>query len=70
MAEAVKLGYRDLAEANEYFYDLNDKDLLALVVQVTGVEADNQVAKLTLSTIKALKSVEFRVVSALDQRVA
>lgn len=55
-AEAVKLGYRELAQANEYFFDLNDKDLLALIVQVTGVEADSQVAKLTLSTLKALKA--------------
>jgi uncharacterized protein DUF5343 len=57
VAEAVKLGYRDLADANEYFYDLGDKELLALIVQVTGSEADSQVAKLTFSTLKALKSL-------------
>jgi hypothetical protein len=55
-AEAVKIGYRELGQANEYFYDLNDKDLLALIVQVTGAEADSQVAKLTLSTLKTLKA--------------
>lgn len=56
VANAVKTGYKALSEANEYFYDLNDKDLLALIVQVTGVEAGNQVAKLTLSTLKTLKT--------------
>lgn len=56
IAEAVKFGYRELGDANEYFYDLNDKDLLALIVQVTGSEANSQVAKLTMSTLKTLKS--------------
>lgn len=52
----MKIGYRELAQANEYFFDLNDKDLLALIVQVTGAESDSQVAKLTLSTLKVLKA--------------
>ncbi|MFN0244758.1 MAG: DUF5343 domain-containing protein [Planctomycetota bacterium] len=56
LAAAVRFGYKSLTQANEYFFDLNDKDLLALIVQVTGVEADNQVAKLTLSTLKQLKA--------------
>lgn len=56
VAEAVKIGYRELTQANEYFFDLIDKDLLALIVQVTGAESDSQVAKLTLSTLKALKA--------------
>lgn len=43
-------------QANEYFYRLPDKELLALIVQVTGVESDNRVAALTLSCIKALKA--------------
>lgn len=55
-ADAVRHGYKALAEANEYFYALSDKDLLSLIVQVTGAEADSQVAKLTLSTLKNLKS--------------
>lgn len=55
VAAAIRLGYKDLLQANEYFYKLSDKDLLALIVQVTGVEADNRAAALTLSCIKALK---------------
>lgn len=55
VADAIRLGYKDLLQANEYFYRLSDKDLLALIVQVTGVEADNRAAALTLSAIKMLK---------------
>ena len=56
VADAVRHGYKPLLESNEYFYDLSDKDLLSLIVQVTGAEADSQVAKLTLSTLKNLKT--------------
>jgi Family of unknown function (DUF5343) len=56
IAEAVKIGYKELALANEYFYDLSDKELLALILQVTGAAADSDPAKLTLRTIKTLKS--------------
>jgi hypothetical protein len=56
VADAIRFGYKALSEANEYFYDLSDKDLLALIVQVTGAEANSQVAKLTLSTLKNLKA--------------
>ena len=55
VADAIRIGYKDLLQANEYFYRLSDKDLLALIVQVTGVEADNRAAALTLSAIKMLK---------------
>lgn len=55
VVDAIKIGYKELEKVNEYFYELNDKDLLALIVQVTGVEAGNKVAGLTLSTFKALK---------------
>lgn len=56
IADAIKIGYRELLEVNEYFYDLSDKDLLALIVQVTGAESDSAVAKYTLYTFKQLKA--------------
>lgn len=56
MADAIRIGYKELLQANEYFYRLSDKDLLALIVQVTGVEAENRAAALTLSAIKVLKA--------------
>ncbi|SFP82405.1 hypothetical protein SAMN03159339_4163 [Variovorax sp. 770b2] len=55
IAEAIRIGYKDLAQSNEYFYMLDDKGLLALIVQVTGAEANGAVPKLIQSTLKALK---------------
>lgn len=56
VAEAILHGYKPLSEVNEYFFDLVDKELLALILQVTGAASDSPVPKLTLSTLKALKS--------------
>ena len=56
IASAIRNGYQKLAQVNEYFYELGDKELQALIVQVTGSESDSSVAKLTLSTLKALKA--------------
>jgi hypothetical protein len=56
IADAIRIGYKELLKANEYFYKLNDKDLLALIIQVTGVESDSRAAMLTLSTLKSLKN--------------
>lgn len=54
IADAMKVGYKDLLQANEYFYRLDDKKLLDLIIQVTGAEAQSSVAKLTLSALKIL----------------
>ncbi len=56
IADAIKIGYRPLLEVNEYFYELDDKELLSLIVQVTGAEVDSAVAKYTLYTFKQLKA--------------
>lgn len=56
VAEAIKQGYQDLMDANEYFYKLADKELLPLIVQVTGLDAQNKICKLILGTINNLKS--------------
>lgn len=55
VAEAVKIGYRELFDVNEYCYELSDKDLLSLVCQVTGAAVDSSTAKLTVSCFKNLK---------------
>jgi hypothetical protein len=66
MADAIRFGYRELVKANEYFHQLSDKELLALIVQVTGVDANNRTAALTLSTLKALKDfADFNTPDAL-----
>ena len=55
VAEAIRIGYRELFDVNEYCYDLSDKDLLSLVCQVTGAAANSSTAKLTVSCFKNLK---------------
>ncbi|WP_156373523.1 DUF5343 domain-containing protein [Pseudorhodoferax sp. Leaf267] len=72
MAEAVRFGYTELVKANEYFYRLSDKELFALIVQVTGADAENSAAKMTLACLKVLKSfADFELVEAkptIDER--
>jgi hypothetical protein len=58
IADAIKLGYAPLKQINEYFYELSDQDLMNLILQVTGLDHDNQVAKLVFSTLKGFE--EFR----------
>jgi len=55
IADAIIFGYAPLKQTNEYFYELPDKDLMNLILQVTGLDHDNAVAKLTFSTLKGLK---------------
>jgi len=54
-AEAVKIGYAPLEEQNEYFQDLDDNGLAALVTQVTGSAQGDNVARLICATLKNLK---------------
>jgi hypothetical protein len=56
VADAIRLGYAPLGQVNEYFFDLPDQDLSNLILQVTGLDHDNQVAKLIFSTLKTLKN--------------
>jgi hypothetical protein len=55
LGEAIKQSYKELSAANEYFYRLPDKDLQALILQVTGLNSDNRVAQAILGTLKAMK---------------
>lgn len=57
VAEAIKIGYRPLLEVNEYFYLLSDKDLKALIVQTSGLDADDKIVKLIFSTLINLKQL-------------
>ena len=55
IAAAIKHGYQPLGSINEYFYRLDDKGLLALIIQATGTKPDSTSAKQIFSTLKALK---------------
>jgi hypothetical protein len=55
-AEAMRYGYKELYEVNEYAHELSDKDLKGLVVQVSGLEETSTVVALVVSTFKKLKA--------------
>lgn len=54
-AEALKIGYKTLFEANEYAHELQDAKLKGLLVQLTGEQENSPVLRLTISSFKALK---------------
>ena len=56
IAEAIRYGYAPIYEVNEYAHELSDKDLKGLIVQVTGLEENNRVVDLAVSTFKKLKA--------------
>lgn len=56
IAEAMRIGYRELFDINEYCHVLNDKDLLSLVCQATGAAADSRLAEMTVATFKNLRT--------------
>lgn len=55
MAAAIRSSFKPLGEVREYFYKLDDKELLSLIVQVTGADRTSSVVKQILYTINALK---------------
>lgn len=55
IAAAMRTGYRPLFEANEYCYSLASKDLMGLILQVTGFEKGTRSAELIHSTYLRLK---------------
>jgi hypothetical protein len=55
MAEALKIGYREAFERNEYANDLNKEQFKGLVVEITGLEAKNKVVRLICQTFETLK---------------
>jgi hypothetical protein len=54
-SEALKLAYAPLYERNEYMHKLSDKDLLGLVVEITGQSNSSSVPGLVVSSINAIK---------------
>ncbi len=56
IAEAMRMAYRPLFEANEYAHRLGDSELKGLIVQVTGAKKDDRVAELTFATLKRLRA--------------
>lgn len=55
VAQALRAGYRSLYEVNEYAHDLTDEELNGLIMQVTGLEKKDRVARAIFGTFKALR---------------
>jgi hypothetical protein len=56
IAEAIKAGYREVFDRNEYAGNLSKDDLKGLVVEITGLEAKDQVVGLICRTFEMLRS--------------
>jgi hypothetical protein len=57
IAEAMRTGYRELFERNEYAGSLNKDDLKGLVVEATGLDTKDVVVALICRTFETLKSL-------------
>jgi len=55
MAQAVKFGFKELYDANEYAHDLSSEKLAALITQLTGAEKDARTTQCTVTTFANLK---------------
>jgi hypothetical protein len=56
MLEAIKAGYPELYARNEYVHILSKDKLRDLIVEVTGLERDNQIIAHIVGTVQALKA--------------
>jgi hypothetical protein len=56
MATAIRKGYVQFYERNEYAHDLDKKRLEGLVVEITGLEAGHATVRAIVGTFEALKA--------------
>lgn len=56
-AQALRIGYQPLYQANEHVHDANDTDLKGLVVQITGFEEGSSTVRSIIGSFKALREV-------------
>lgn len=57
MAQAIRTGYREAFERNEYAASLDKGKFKGLVVEVTGLESESRVVQLTCQTFEKLKQL-------------
>jgi hypothetical protein len=57
MAEAMKTGFKDIFQRNEYAYSLTDDKLKNLIVEVTGKEPSDSVVTAINGSFKACKTL-------------
>jgi hypothetical protein len=57
MAQAIKTGYHEIFERNEFANSLQKDQLKGLVVEITGLDSDDRVVQLICQTFEALKAL-------------
>lgn len=55
MFEGMKLGYHDLYSRNEYWHNLDKKELAGLIIEATGTSPNSSTLKAIIATIDVLK---------------
>lgn len=70
MAQAIRTGFKELYDRNEYAHELGKNKLTDLVVETTGLEKENRAVYFTVSTFLALKEfADFEADSPVEQPV-
>ena len=68
IAEALRHGYRDIYQINEYAHELSDAKLKGVVTQATGLAPDSRVVQLIVSSFNQLKSfADFDAAPAVEE---
>jgi hypothetical protein len=57
LAKAIKIGYSELYERNEYFHNLNKIELKNFLIEVTGADPKSRSIVSLVNTIEILKSM-------------
>lgn len=57
MAQALRVGFKEIFERNEYAYNLKKDDFKGLIVQITGLELNCRVVQLVCQTFESLKAL-------------
>lgn len=57
MAQAVRNGYREIFERNEYANNLNREQFKGLVVEITGLEQKDRIVQLICQTFESLRAM-------------
>ena len=57
MAAAMKIGFKDIFQRNEYAYKLSDEKLANLVIEVTGKESSDPVVRAITGSFKACNAL-------------
>ncbi len=55
MSRAIKIGYKELFDRNEYEYELSRDKLIGKIMEMTGLEKDNRATNAMAATFIALK---------------